>query len=287
MVDNVVDKHILDIIRKHPSSNVEIEKVKINPKKTKAKEDTVTISTVTKKAVKPKKNKKKTVKKKKAPANKNTAEKHVKQLQKKVKEMHSEQKKRVSAIEKELKKGHFTLKKHLTEVQKDVVAGKNIYVPEPKPSLENQIIIESMGKLTAVVKQLIVLFNQKVTKEEGPLFTKLNEIVDQNEKIAQGILTVADMIKEEKTPPARIRDFNPYQEPIRPQPTQLRPQQPTYTEMQNPQVPPNFGQYQDMPQMPLPPFEEPQPIQQNTAPLPPFSPPAQEQKPQSAKRMLF
>ncbi len=197
---------------------------------------------------------------------------HIRILEKSVKALHAEQKEQISTLQKEFK-----------NVQTQHV------------SLENQMLIESMNKLAAVVKQLVILFNQKLAKEEGPLFAKLNEIIEQNEKVAEGILAVADMIKEKQTPPAPLREVNPYLPRLGPMPEQLRVQRSSPAEMQQPVLPPDFEQFQQPPAEETPLFMGPepqlQPIPEHAAPLPPFSPVPQgaqqgERLP-SRKRMLF
>ena len=165
--------------------------------------------------------------------------------------------------------------KKMEQVQSDVLETKAHYQHIPKLTMETQILIESMNKLTAVVKQMVVLFNQKMDAEDGPLFVKLNEVSEQNEKIAEAILTVADLVKEKQTPPAAIKDFNPFMPRVGPEPMQVRPQMPLPSEPM--QVPQNLGNYQQ---------QEPPPIMQYNAPLPPFTQVPQEQ-PISRKRMLF
>ncbi len=188
-------------------------------------------------------------------------------------------KKHVTSLSKQVRKREATLQKqfsehaeNLSQVKQDVLETKQHYQHIPKLTMETQMLIESMNKLTAVVKQMLVIFNKKMDAEDGPLFVKLNEIADQNEKIAQGILVVADLVKDEQTPPAQIKDFNPYIP--RQSAEQVRPQMPTPTEPL--QVPPDLGNFQGM---------EQQPIMQYGAPLPVNTP--MEEKPISRKRMLF
>ncbi len=158
-----------------------------------------------------------------------------------------------------------------------------------KPSMETLMLIESMNKLSAVVKQLLVLFNQKISNEDGPLFAKLDEIVEQNEKIAEAILIVADMMREQQTPKAQIREFNPYIPRSGQRSMQVREQMPTPQEQVA--IPPDLGGFQfpgqGSPQS-ISTSEQQEPIPQFGAPLPPFSsvPQQQEQLP-SRKRMLF
>jgi myosin heavy subunit len=284
--DPIVDKHILDIIARNPSADVEVSKVKIKAPSKKAlgkEKEIIVVEKTIKKAKKRRNTKRKSAKKKAKKVVKPAAEKHVKELKEKVKKLQNEQKKHATVLKKEVKKTHEELKKQLHQVHRTVEEGKNIYVPEPRPSLENQMIIESMNRLTGVVKQLVVLFNHKIAKEEGPLFAKLNEITEQNEKIAQGILTVADMLEEQETKPAQIRPINPYKPRLGPVPQNVQPQVPSVQEVnQNIMPPPDLGMYQaarDGAQQTGQPFMGPVP--QNTAPMPP------NEKPIGPKRMLF
>lgn len=308
MVDAVVDKNILDVINKNKLSNqnVEITQVKIQPKKK-------TQTLVRKAAAKSKAPAKRKISKpSKEPLGKtvktivkDTSVKHVKELKKHVKSLASDVRKRENALQKR----HTTMQKQLSvhaeamegvqqqlaQTKHEVLETKAHYAHIPKLTLETQLMIESMNKLSAVVKQLLVLFNDKMTKEEGPLFAKLDEIMEQNEKIAEGMLAIADLVKEQGTPKAQIKEFNPYMQRQGPQPMQVRPQM--LDVQQTPQIPSDLGRFQypgaeqqPMEQMPMnAPQEQMQPIPQFGAPLPPFSgaqPVAQEQLP-SRKRMLF
>ena len=228
--------------------------------------------------------------------------KHVKELKKSVQSLSGQMRKKEATVQKQLQEH----KQHLLQMGLDVAETKMHYQHIPKLSMETQMLIESMNKLSAVVKQLLVLFNQKISNEDGPLFSKLDDLAEQNEQIAQGILAVADLVKEKQTPKAQIREVNPYM-PQRQMPMQLREQMPTPQQM--PQIPPDFGKFQfpgvegsgdpqqqamDQ-QMQMQPMQQQmqqqpmQPIPQFGAPLPPFSEapqPQQEQLP-TRKRMLF
>ena len=203
---------------------------------------------------------------------KDTTVKHLKDVKKHVTSLSKQVRKREAALQQKFNQ-HM---QQMEQVQQDVLETKENYQHIPKLTMETQMLIESMNKLTAVVKQMVVLFNQKMDAEDGPLFLKLGEITEQNEKIAQAILTVADMVKDKQTPPASIKDFNPYMPRMGPEPMQVRPQMPLPSEQL--QVPPDFGNFGQQQQ-------EPAPIMQYNAPLPPFAP-QQEQLP-SRKRMLF
>ncbi len=332
MGNPVVDKNILDIINKNrPQQNVEITQVKIQPKQenkqtvrqSKPKnKGSVTIKKVTiqkttigkqlkkvskkRKVSKPKIKtiiKKTTITKTKQAPKKDGSLKHVKELKKHVKSLASDVRKR----EKALQKRHTALQKQigehteavqdveqqLAQTKQEVLETKAHYAHIPKLTLETQLMIESMNKLSAVVKQLLVLFNEKMSKEEGPLFAKLDSIMEQNEKIAEGMLAIADIVKEQQTPKAQIRDFNPYMQRQGPQPMQVRQQMPDV--QQAPQLPQDLGKFQypgaeqqageQMPQGV--PQEQMQPIPQFGAPLPPFSAPQPQEQLPSRKRMLF
>src|SRR3989338_10719916 len=191
--NDVVNKNILDIINKNPPQTVKTTRV-------------VTKKTVTssKKAKKTEKMKKIILVKKKDPSLK-----HMKELKKDVKALSGTIRKRDIAMQKQLTAhvGHVEdVKETLAATQQDVLETKAHYAHIPKLSMETQMLIESMNKLSAVVKQLLVLFNQKISNEEGPLFARLDEIAEQNEKIAQGLLAIADMVKEQQTPKAQIRE---------------------------------------------------------------------------------
>ena len=298
MGNPVVDKNILDIINKNkPHQNVEITQVKIQPKQQQRKKTGKT-KTVVKKTTVIKHMK---VKPAKSALNDGSL-KHVKDLKKHVKSLASDVRKR----EKALMKRHTAMQKQLgvhtqavqdveqqlSQTKHEVLETKAHYAHIPKLTLETQLMIESMNKLSAVVKQLLVLFNDKMSKEEGPLFAKLDSIMEQNEKIAEGMLAIADLVKEDQTPKAQIKDFNPYMQRQGPQPMQVRPQMADV--QQAPQLPADLGRFQypgpeQQPGEQAAP-EQMHPIPQFGAPLPPFSGAqpqvGQEQSP-SRKRMLF
>lgn len=213
--------------------------------------------------------------------------KHIKELKKHVKALSGHMRKREVAVQKQLTQQF----EHMQQMRQDVGEARQHYAHIPKLTMETQMLIDSMNKLTAVVKQLLVLFNQKISNEEGPLFERLDDIKEQNEKIAEALLVVADMMQEKQTPKAQIREFNPYMQRMGPAPEQVQQQMPTPQE--EARVPADLGRFQ------FPGAEQgqeapegPQPIPQYGAPLPPFSPipvgaaASQGQAP-SRKRFLF
>ncbi len=54
---------------------------------------------------------------------------------------------------------------------------------------------------------------QQLTKSIGPIIEKLNAIIDQNKIIAEGMLAVADMVKELKSTPTSAPVWNPPRAP--------------------------------------------------------------------------
>lgn len=293
--NNVVDKNILAVMNKNP--NVEITQVKIKPEqkkraRTKAVTTEKTITTIKRVAPKRKKVKKikvptKTIVKQTIIKNiqqkkkKDPSVKHVKDLKKQVKSLSSQVRKKEALLHKKLLQhtGEVQeVKQQIVATRESIDEAKRHYAHIPKLSMETQMLIESMNKLSAVVKQLLVLFNHKIANEEGPLFVKLDELAEQNEKIAQGILVIAELVKEQQTPKAQIKEVNPYMQRMGPQPLPVRPMMPEMRE--SPQIPADLGKFQF-------PDQEPQPIPQFSAPLPPFSPVPKEELPLNRKRLMI
>ncbi|MBI5072650.1 hypothetical protein HZA99_02435 [Candidatus Woesearchaeota archaeon] len=280
---NVVDKNILAVINKNKSLQNPVTQQKGKTPKAPKKMITDRVKEVV------------TIPKKKDPSAKHLKEsiKHVKELKKSVQSLSGQMRKKEASVQKQLEEH----KQHLIQMGQDVAETKMHYQHIPKLSMETQMLIESMGKLSAVVKQLLVLFNQKISNEEGPLFERLDGIAEQNEQIAQGILAVADLVKEKQIPKAEIKQFNPYM-PQRQMPMQVREQMPSPQQMPN--IPQDLGKFQfpgqeqDQGMNPMQAQEmqnqevqQMQPIPQFHAPLPPFSESPQQEPVPSRKRMLF
>ena len=210
--------------------------------------------------------------------------KHVKELKKQVKALSSQVRKKETLLNKKLIQhtGEVQeVKQQIFATRESIDEAKKHYAHIPKLSLETQMLIESMNKLSGIVKQLLVLFNHKIANEDGPLFAKLDDIMEQNEKIAQGILVIAELVKEEQTPKAQIKEVNPYMPRMGPQPVPMRQMMPEMR--QQPEIPSDLGKFQFPGQE-----QEPEPIPQFSAPLPPFSPvPKEGQLPLNRKRMMI
>ncbi len=62
-----------------------------------------------------------------------------------------------------------------------------------------QTLVESMNKLTGVIRHFLTLFvqaNKYMEQGEDPVSKRLMDLEDQHEKIANGILALADMIRD-------------------------------------------------------------------------------------------
>jgi len=136
-----------------------------------------------------------------------------------------------------------------------------------------------MGKLN----QMLELFKDASIniKEDMPLGKKidvmnekLEKLLDQNHKIAEGMITVAEMLSGEKpkgqqpqsTPKQAIPSKEPQQYPQMPHPG-IPPQFPGQAHQQHPQMPP----HQLHPMHPQPGFQQPMPQRQAPRPSTPES----------------
>ena len=114
-------------------------------------------------------------------------------------------------------------------------------------------LITSMNNLTRAINSLIELFqkaaeeikledksSEAIVKKVEPLFEKIDMLVDQNKKIAKGIVAVADMLEaKQEERPAPQQQQAPY------------PRQPMYGPAPMPPSPP-MGAFQPQPLMPRP-----------------------------------
>jgi predicted RNase H-like nuclease (RuvC/YqgF family) len=148
------------------------------------------------------------------------------------------------------------LKKEIDEIKKNPFSD----------SRQNKTLMDSMEELTRSINSLVDLF--KVASEElkleehdsvlinekiSPLLKKINDLEQQNEKIAKGIVALADMMNEKKQRP-------------------MRPMQQGQGQMMNAPMPPRepmFNQQMQSPELrPLPTVQPmPPPQQQQRKPL--------------------
>ena len=112
-------------------------------------------------------------------------------------------------------------------------------------SKEGKSLLSGIEKLNENIGQLIEIFKEAsdmmkaeereadvILKRIQPIESKLEELSDQNQKIAKGILAVADMVSERETKP------RPMMPPMQPRPQMMqRPQMPQ--PMQRPIPPPS------------------------------------------------
>ena len=124
------------------------------------------------------------------------------------------------------------LKKEIDEVKKNPFGD----------SRQNKTLLDAMDDLTKAINSLVDLF--KVASEElkleehdsvlinekiSPLLRKINDLEQQNEKIAKGIVALADMMNDRKQRPPMMR---PQQRPQAPMPP------PGFTGMPGPELKP-------------------------------------------------
>ena len=111
--------------------------------------------------------------------------------------------------------------KDIIELKKELEKLKKGPTPESRDQME---------KLTDSINNLLNLFKEAssqmhleeqegnlVSEKLGPIEEKLDQILDQNQKIAEGIVALADLIKEmkeEKEPPMPRLRMGPMQGPM-------------------------------------------------------------------------
>lgn len=152
----------------------------------------------------------------------------------------------------------------------------NLKVTEKTTNTNQRSIAGSMDKLAKVVRQLVVLLGdlQKDTRtEKTKLWKKLEDLETQNEKIARGILAVADLVREQQakhedaeetkkqqmpSPKMNMNDLRlPGMQPQMQMPDRLPERQPLFLNKMQ------FNQQQQFPQQPtqtsqqMPPYQQP------------------------------
>jgi hypothetical protein len=124
-----------------------------------------------------------------------------------------------------------------------------------------------MEKLNGSINKLIQIFedaNEEIIKEyqESKPAEKLNQILDQNEKIAEGVVALADLMNKPEEPKQQIMPPFPPQFQQIPPPTQRQQKPQNMNRQQMSQgifPPPDFNNFPplDMPPMPPPPQNPP------------------------------
>lgn len=81
-------------------------------------------------------------------------------------------------------------------------------VVKKKPT--NEQLIDSMEGLTKVMKEMVKLFksaNRQMISGEDPISKRLDELERQNQKIAKGVLAVAELVKKDQEEVAKLQPF--------------------------------------------------------------------------------
>lgn len=138
---------------------------------------------------------------------------------------------------------------------------------------------EDIGKLNQAINDLVGIFKEAsdqmkledketdiISRKIDPLFEKLDLLIDQNQKIAKGIVAVADIVSEH-LPRVAPQVQRPIAHPARPMPRMVPPSMP------GPRLPPP-GPLQPMPGSLPPPGARPM----SPGGLPPLTPPKKEVK---------
>ena len=74
----------------------------------------------------------------------------------------------------------------------------------------NEQLIDSMEGLTKVMKEMVKLFksaNKQMISGEDPISKRLDELERQNQKIAKGVLAVAELVKKDQEEVAKLQPF--------------------------------------------------------------------------------
>lgn len=166
--------------------------------------------------------------------------------------------------------------KEFLKLKRDVDAIKK----NPLMGLGGEDLIASISELTKSVNNLLELFkaaaeeikleqreSETIAQKIDPLFSKIDEIVEQNKKLAKGIVAIADMLSEMKTAKPEIKPAAvppmpapkvapPTMFPTRPTPAM--PSTPTIPSTPKPSLPPIPPSSPTMPRpLPPPPFPSP------------------------------
>ena len=104
---------------------------------------------------------------------------------------------------------------------------KSAAVPKLKENISIVHVLNEMKELKSVIKDLTKLFKkaEEEIKKPDPVIDKLHEISEQNERIAEALLTVVDIVKESKKeieeieiPDSELPEFRGGEEPPVPMP---------------------------------------------------------------------
>lgn len=182
---------------------------------------------------------------------------------------------------------------------KEIVAlKKEVEALKSRSGASSQDLLNSMDTLTKTMNSMLQLFKsaaedmgledkekQDFTEKIGPMLERLDGLEEQNKTIAEGMVAIADMVKEMKgekpslfKPKPQKQESRRPKEPILPEyhplrPAPMQPKAPQPWPMPPPKEAPEFSPFGPMPEEPpeLPPFEEPLPP---PGPMPPGPMPA-------------
>ena len=180
--------------------------------------------------------------------------------------------------------------KQLSNIKKQV---EKLKKSTPVSASSVQRITESVDQLTNSINSLIGMFKEageEINFEEKekdiieerliPLEAKIDTLIEQNKKIAQGIVALADMLKEKEVKPSQIKLPKPLpavKPKIPPLPKKLAPIPPS--------LPPKLPAMP--PKIPPPPRFEEFPAKKELPPLPPPPFPVEEKPKKKKKFGLF
>jgi hypothetical protein len=176
------------------------------------------------------------------------------------------------------KKEFLTLKKELEKLKKNPLEGS-----ESGENLQSSIdnLNKSLNIMLEVFKQaaedmkLEEHDTEAVGKQLGPINEKIETLIDQNQKIAKGIVAIADMVKEKLEEISERAESKPRLPPLGAAPA------PSYRPAPAPAPSSNFGGMPPMgppPSAPpsfggLPPLDAPEGMDEPDFGLPPVGPP--------------
>ncbi len=145
------------------------------------------------------------------------------------------------------------LKKQVEEIKADPLGS----------TASGREMVDAMKRLSSSINELLDLFRtaveeMKLEEKESdilvdrldPMFEKMDTLIDQNQKIAKGIIAVADLIKEEKA----MHEMPRISRPSFSQPEPLP--EPEFMPRASPSLRPSLGVSMGPPPGPLPPLPE-------------------------------
>lgn len=172
------------------------------------------------------------------------------------------------------KKEFLALKKELDKLKKNPLegseTGENLQASIDNLSKSLNVMLE-VFKQAAEDMKLEEHESETVGRQLTPMNEKLDTLIDQNQKIAKGIVAIADMVKEKLEEISEKAESKPRLPPLGPAPSpRMMPQQSqSFNPMPPPPSSPGMQQFGGLPPLGMPEgMEEP-----DFGSLPPLSPP--------------